>query len=174
MNFKKINNEVYYSQDLIVKVSANDINFLKLKAAKNSRKRVRLCAHNDILDSLHEMLIIHARNNYVQPHQHLFKSESFHIIEGRLLVVIFDEKGQIVEVIEMGDISSNDIFYYRLSKNLFHTIIPLTEWVVFHETTKGPFLREETVFAPWAPEDEDDQLKKRDYLDNLLQRLSGK
>ena len=38
---------------------------------------------------------------------------------------------------------------------MFHTLIIRSDILVFHETTEGPFDRNETVFARWAPEDGD-------------------
>ena len=170
MNYKKINDEVYYTSDPIIKVTCDVVSFLKKKALLNERKRVRLCAHSDTGDSVHEMVIVHARHNYVPPHKHLAKSESFHLIEGRLQVVIFHDDGRIREVIQMGDSASGEIFYFRLSESCFHTVIPLTDWVVFHETTKGPFLREETIYPSWAPDD-DDLLNYRLYSEELAKAL---
>lgn len=171
MNYTKFNEEVYYTKDTITKVTSEVIDFLKQKASDNERRRIRLCTHKDVNDPVHEMLIVHAKNNYVPPHKHLYKSESFHMIEGRLQVVIFHDDGSIREVIQMGDTSSGDIFFYRLSESCFHTVIPLTDWVVFHETTRGPFLREETIYPSWAPDD-DDPPSYRLYSEELAKALA--
>ena len=56
----------------------------------------------------------------------------------------------------MGDYGSDKTFIYRMGKSYFHTVIPLSETIVFHETTKGPFLKEETIFPDWAPDEKDD------------------
>lgn len=153
MNMKKINDEVFYTGDEITKVTSREIGFLKDKAYSNSRKRVRLCCHRDAKDSIHEMLVVLTKGIYIRPHKHLNKVESFHIIEGNLRVIILGDSGAISEVISMGDYCSPHIFYYRLSKDLFHTVIPISKFVVFHETTQGPFRAEDAIFAPWAPGD---------------------
>ncbi len=155
MKFKVINKEVLYVLDNFTNVNGGDIELLKDKASKNPRRRIRICAHKDTEDTLHEMLIIHSKGAYVRPHKHLNKSESFHIIEGHLEIVIFDEAGSIDKVINMGDYASGNIFYYRLSESCFHTVVPISDIVVFHETTNGPFKREDTIFAPWAPKEDD-------------------
>ena len=108
MNYIKFNDEVYFSGENITKVSQKEIDFLKEKARQNIRKRVRLCSHMDVNDSVHEMIIVHAKDCYVPPHKHLKKSESFHLIEGELDVVIFDDDGRISDVIEMR-INSSDL-----------------------------------------------------------------
>ena len=161
MRFKVINEEVLYTVDAITDVNGHDIELLKVKASKNKRKRIRLCAHNNTNDTLHEMLIIHSKGTYVRPHKHLSKSESFHIIEGHLKIVIFDDAGSIEEVINMGDYASGNVFFYRLTDKYFHTVIPLSDVVVFHETTNGPFKHEQTIFASWAPEEDNIEEQKK-------------
>jgi hypothetical protein len=100
----------------------------------------------------------------------LVKSESFHIIEGCLKVVIFDDSGDVADVIDMGDYSTGKCFYQRISRAFFHTVIPTSETVVFHETTKGPFRSEDTVFAPWSPTENDEGTPA--YLKMLNHQIS--
>ncbi len=145
--------EVIYAGDGIVTVDAGAIDELKRGAERNPRRRIRLCAHEGIDDRLHEMLIVHERGCYVRPHKHIGKSESFHVIEGDVDVVIFDDAGAVTEVIRMGSFASGRPFFYRIADPLFHTMLIRSAGVVFHETTNGPFRREETVFAPWAPDE---------------------
>jgi len=57
MRIKQFNDEVLFVEDQIVKVGHRDIEILKERAQRNQRKRVRLCAHKDTNDRLHEMLI---------------------------------------------------------------------------------------------------------------------
>ena len=179
MNFQVFNEEVLFTSDSITRVNGKDIELLKQKAAVNPRKRVRLCAHGSPEDSVHEMLIVHSKGAYVRPHKHLIasgspdalnKSESFHIIEGALKVVIFDDSGCVIDVIDMGDYRTGKSFYQRISNAYFHTVIPTSEMVVFHETTKGPFRREDTVFAPWSPEEND--VEGQAYVSLLDRQIS--
>ncbi len=170
MNIKEINQEVFFIEESIIKISNKDIEFLKTKAASNRRGRARFCTHLSDESSLHEMLIAMAKKTYVRPHKHLRKVESFHVIEGNLKVVIFDEQGNIWKVVNMGDYRSQNKFYYKLSQSYFHTVIPLSSFVVFHETTNGPFKREDTIYAEWAPL-EDDIEGKEVYLNKLMTQL---
>ena len=152
---ERISDEVFYADEPIVRVGKGEIEFLKNQAAVTPRGRARLCAHPDANDRLHEMFIVHTRETYVRPQLHLNKSESLHVIEGSLDVVIFDEQGQIVQVIPMGEYLSGRQFYYRIPESVYHTVLISSELVVFHETTTGPFDRADTVFAPWSPEEND-------------------
>lgn len=150
-----LNPEMLYSKTAITTVKQADIEHFKQLSSRNPRKRIRLCAHDSPDDHLHEMLIVHERSAYVRPHKHPGKTESTHIIEGLVDVVVFDDDGRIERVICMGDYTSGRTFYYRMAIPAFHTLIIRSDVLVFHETTNGPFDRGDTVFAPWAPEDGD-------------------
>jgi cupin fold WbuC family metalloprotein len=154
MNLRKVNDEVFIAPDSIVKVGQEKLAFLKREAATNHRKRARICAHKTNDDAIHEMLIAISAKSYIHPHKHLGKSESFHIVDGIVDVVVFDDEGEIVEIIELGDATSGRDFYCRLSESTFHTLLIRTDFLVVHEVTNGPFLAERTVLADFAPPEE--------------------
>ncbi len=155
MKTRAINEEILYPAEAIVKVNAADVASWKVQALQNDRQRIRLCAHRDENDNVHEMLIVHTHDTYVRPHKHQNKTESFHVIEGIADVIIFDENGNIIDIIPMGNYDSGRCFYYRLADPIYHTLIIHSEVLVFHEATQGPFKREDTVFAPWSPDIQD-------------------
>jgi len=101
------------------------------------------------------MVIAFCRETYNRPHRHRNKTESFHVIEGNLLIVFFDDQGKVQRRIKMGPNRDGQTFLYRLSSSLWHTVVPLSEFVIIHETTTGPFIKDETEFAAWGPEDGD-------------------
>lgn len=152
---RKESEEVLYSLESTVRVGRQDVDFLKENAVHNRRKRIRLCAHGDTEDSLHEMFIIHTKDTYVRPHKHLGKSEALHVIDGSVDLVTFDDTGDISGITSMGDYQSGLPFYHRLSEPAFHTLLITSDILVFHEITNGPFKRSDTIWAPWAPEDSD-------------------
>ena len=153
--YRQENQEVIYTTDKSTFVSQEDINKLKQLSQANTRKRFRLCAHSDQENSLHEMLIVHALQAYVRPHKHLDKSESIHIIDGLVDILLFDESGNVKNIIEMGDYSSGKIFFFRMEEAIFHMLIIRSDVLVFHETTNGPFKKLTTVFPSWAPDESD-------------------
>ena len=157
---KPLNKEVYVADEPIVKVGRGDIEFLKGRVNESERKRVRLCAHKDVDDTLHEMFIVLAKGTYIRPHKHVNKAESLHVIEGSADVVFFDGEGNITDVIPIGDYSSGSRFYYRVAEPAYHTLLVRSDVLVFHETTQGPFVRSETVFAPWTAEEGDERAVK--------------
>lgn len=153
---RTVNPEVLYTESGVTPVDRSDVDLFKKLASENPRKRVRLCAHDAPSNTLHEMVIVHERGAYVRPHKHPGKSESSHVIEGVVDVVVFDDDGNVTDIIAMGDYASGRTFYYRMAVPLFHTLLIRSDVLVFHETTNGPFDRRETVFASWAPEDGDE------------------
>lgn len=165
--FKQLNEEVLYATDAIVRVSRREIAELVARGEANPRKRVRLCTHKDVKDKLHEMLIIHTKDTYVRPHKHLGKCESLHVIQGVVDVVLFDDEGRVGEVVPMGEYGSGRVFYYRLCDSCFHTLRIISDHLVFHEVTNGPFDRAETIFAPWGPDDGDKPAVSR-FMQKLI------
>lgn len=164
------NEEVYYFKGSLVSVDWALLTWLKERAQENIRRRARICAHPRVDDFVHEMIIVHSLGNYIPPHKHYGKSESFHMIDGEMRVVIFSDDGRLVDVITLSSISrSVEKIYYRLQDNLFHCIIPLTEFVIFHEVTRGPFREQDTVIAGWAPAEE----AEHDRIDRFQQRLKN-
>lgn len=155
MPWKKINNEVLYPQGPVVKADRRDVLLLRKGAGAGARKRMRLCAHGEARDKVHEMLIVLKKGVYIRPHKHLDKSESFHVIEGRADIFVFTEEGKILEKIPMGDYSSGRKFFYRISAPFYHTLLVRSAFFAFHETTNGPFRKTATAAAPWAPDEND-------------------
>ena len=143
--------EAIFNQKEIFHTNREELQELKKESLKLKDKSVRICLHNSPDDDLHEMLIVHKKDDYVKPHKHLNKSESFHIVEGEMDVFIFNDSGEITQKIGMGDYNSGKPFCYRLSSFKYHTVLPKTKFVVFHEVTNGPFRREETIWGDWAP-----------------------
>ena len=172
INVEPLNEEVLYAADEIVQVNRQDISELVAMAVKNPRKRVRICSHRGVGDKLHEMLIVHTKETYVRPHKHLGKSESFHVIEGEVDVVVFDEAGKIFDVISLGDYPSGKTFYYRIADPLYHTLLIRSDIIVFHETTNGPFRYEDMVFAPWET-DYTDVTGVNEFILNLQREASA-
>ena len=166
MKFTVFNEEVLFTTEAVSRVTGRDVECLKSLAMKNTRQRIRLCAHPAVEDTLHEMIIVLPKGAYVRPHRHLAKSESFHIIEGRLNVLMFGDDGVVRSVLKMDQAGPDETFFYRLSESAYHTVMPQSPWVVFHEATNGPFNREDTVYATWAPDD-NDQNSVKAYMEKL-------
>lgn len=169
MNYKKISPEVFYAKETFLQVDDEAIEFLISEAEKNARKRSRLCAHLSPDAPLHEMLIVHFQDAYVRPHRHFRRIESFHVISGEADVVLFDEQGNVSQVVPMGGAGHSKTFYYRQTESVFHSMLIRSPVFVFHEVTNGPFDPSTTEFPSWAPSDNDPSLPN--YLQDLESRV---
>jgi cupin fold WbuC family metalloprotein len=148
---RKINDAVFVVDESIVQIGVEHLSFLKQQALLSYRKRARICTHRSNDDALHEMLIAISADSYIHPHKHINKVESFHIVEGLVDVVVFDDFGGVIDVVELGDASTGKNFYYRLTDSLFHSLLIYSDFLVVHEVTNGPFVENETILAPFAP-----------------------
>jgi|GEM_PF-988879 len=147
--------EVFVADEHIVSVGKREIEFLKAVVPTTDRKRIRLCAHKDLENPLHEMFVIYTDMTYVKPNKHINKDESLHILEGEADFIFFDESGNIMEIIPLGDYNSKRQFYVRVPAFAWHTIVMRSKILVIHEVISGPFRREDTLWAPWAPTETD-------------------
>ena len=166
MEYRKVNEEIYYPATPNVIVAAKEIEYLKQKTLENQRRRARFCTHMGVDDALHEMLIVHTSHTYVRPHLHHNKVESLHIIEGEAALLLFEQDGTIAEWIELGDYVSGKPFYCRISEPRYHMLLIRSSFIVFHEVTNGPFRQADTVYAPWSPCDSD-YIAIEEYLQQL-------
>lgn len=165
-NLKEMSKEVYYVTDSIAKLSKKNIDFIKEKMINNNLQRIRICTHKEINDKIHEMFIVLRKTTYIRPHKHLNKSESFHLVEGKAKIIIFDDEGNIHDLIDVDNYGSGKKFYYRINNAYYHTVLVTSDFLVFHETVQGPFKKEDTVFAPWATEEKDVEEGER-YMEKL-------
>jgi cupin fold WbuC family metalloprotein len=155
LKMKATNEEVYVADQPVVNVGRSDVEFLRERVHGNARKRVRLCAHKETDDKLHEMFVVYVKETYIKPNKHLGKDESLHILEGLADLVFFDDEGNVTDVVSLGEYSSGRQFYCRIPESVYHTLLIRSDMIAIHESTPGPFNRADTIFAPWAPEEGD-------------------
>ena len=158
---------IFYSRHPIPLVSAGVIEILKNSARTNSKRRARFCAHPSAQADQHDMLIVSHRDTYVTPHRHLDKSESFTILEGTAVVLLFAEDGALEQREKMGAPASGRPFFYRMPPRQFHSLAIESELLVFLESAKGPFRTDAMENATWAPGPSDAENGKR-YIAGLL------
>ena len=166
MRVRRVSDGVYAADQAVVATARPTVEWLKGVAAGARRRRARLCAHPDAADPLHEMLIALDASTYVRPHRHPGKTESFHVVEGALTVMLFTDDGRVRETIRLGEYASRRPFFYRLAEPAYHTVVVESPMVVIHETTNGPFDRAATEYAAWSPAEEDAEVGRR-YLGEL-------
>ncbi len=171
IRLESINNEVFIAHDDIVIIGDEELSFIKAKALESPKHRARICVHENSKDPLHEMFIALSKQVYIRPHRHNQKSESFHIIEGEVDVVLFEDDGQIHKIISLGPVNTDHTFFYRLNSPRYHTLIVKSDMLVMHEVTNGPFDRKLAEFASFSPEEGEPEAVAK-YSQQLAQQVA--
>ena len=154
IKIEKQTDNVFFLKGAIVTIGQEEVSFLKDRVAQAKRKTVRLCTHQSLGDAVQEMLILHMKEEYIRPHKHPQKTVSYHIIEGVVDMVIFDEEGAIWDIVPLGEKGTpGRNFYYRLNEDRYYTPLVWSDFLLFHETINGPWQPVDTVYAPWASEE---------------------
>ena len=141
---------IFYTSQEFVLADQALITFLKDKAQNTPVRRARLCAHPAPGADQHDMLIASHRDTYVAPHRHP-KSESFTIIEGEADLLLFEANGLLVHRVTMGPAGSGLPMFYRMPAGRYHGLAIRSQVLVFVESTRGPFSRQDMEVATWAP-----------------------
>jgi cupin fold WbuC family metalloprotein len=157
---------IFYTPHEFVLADDALILFLKDKARSTPVRRARLCAHPAPEADQHDMLIASHRDTYVAPHRHP-KSESFIVVEGEADLLLFETDGRLTRRITMGPPKSGLPLFYRMPAGRYHSLAIRSEVLVFVESTRGPFSRQDMEEAPWAPSGADVDAG-RAYIAGLL------
>jgi len=136
------------NQDTIY-IDRKKLDELKILAQKDPNKRARICLHKDDGEMIQEMIIAFCKDSYVRPHRHIDKSESYHIIEGRIEIIFFNDNGIEIDKVVLSDKIDEHPFLFRISNSAWHTVVPKSDFVIIHEVTKGPFNKNSSEFADW-------------------------
>ncbi|MDO8307710.1 MAG: WbuC family cupin fold metalloprotein [Actinomycetota bacterium] len=145
----------YFATDATSFVERADVDELKgLAIAESGPARYSL--HASPASTLHSMVILQPFGTYAQPRKHLTKAKLFHIVDGEMVVVIFEESGTVRAVHRMG---AEDVLIVHVEPDCYHTNMALTPQAIYHEVITGPFDRGSTdrVFAEFAPSDREQE-----------------
>jgi len=140
------------------------------RARQSPRLRTNHNFHASMEDNPHRFLNVMLRGTYVQPHRHIDppKSETFLVLEGRAVVIIFDSGGRILERHIIG--GGAGAIGVDLAPGVWHTPAVLSPHAVFFEVKPGPYsAATDKSFAPWAPREGDPEAPG--YLSGLLEGL---
>ena len=139
------------TQDTIY-IDKKKLEELKILAQNDPNKRARICLHKDDGEMIQEMIIAFCKDSYIRPHRHIDKSESYHIIEGRIEIIFYNDNGIEIDKVVLSDKIDEHPFLFRISNSAWHTVVPKSDFVIIHEVTKGPFNKDSSEFADWESE----------------------
>jgi cupin fold WbuC family metalloprotein len=137
------------------------------KARQSPRKRMNHNFHATLDDPLQRMLNWLEPDTYIRPHKHENpdKCEAFILLKGTVLVLEFDETGNVTShaVLKAG----SGVYGAEIAPRIFHCILPLGEASVVYEVKDGPYSPlNDKNFAQWAPKEGEEEECKA-YRDQL-------
>lgn len=129
---------------------------VEAQAAQSPRLRMNHNFHHSMEDNPHRFLNVLLRGTYCRPHRHLDppKAESWIVLEGAVLLLIFDDTGNITgrHTLEAG----GELVGIDVAPGIWHTVCALTPCAVIYEVKPGPWSpATDKSFAKWAPEEGD-------------------
>lgn len=152
---RETNGAVFNTQELLT-VDEEIIAVLKERAKEARRRRFRFCLHHSPDEPVQEMIIAACSDGYSQPHRHSGRSMTYHVIEGRLTVFLFDETGKPTEAIELGPPGGGKPFCFRLSSGGWYMPVVQSPMAVYVEVLSGPNPGgRATEYAAWSPGEDD-------------------
>ena len=158
----------YFCREKPARVSGGLVEQLKQAAEQAGGKNVRLCLHDGPDATFHNMIIVERKSGYYRAHRRPNKDVTYHMIEGTMGAFVFDEKGQIEEACLL-EVGKN--FIYSVDADRFRVTIPISDLVIFHEASPGPFVGEgDSVYPIWAP-DGNNENEAKAYTAKLLAAL---
>jgi len=154
----------------MIKINNDLVDGIIHEASVNDRKRKNFNFHPAAKDPMHRM--IHASNpgTYVQPHKHENpdKTEAFIILKGKVLLVEFDDDGNIIDHFIMEANTAN--YGVEFSPRIWHMLITLQENSLFYEVKNGSWdPSDDKFFAPWSPSEGSPDCDE--YLNSILKKL---
>lgn len=131
-------------------LTAEDINDGVSRAAAAARRRYPMILHAPG-DEFNRVVNFMLPDSYMQPHLHPGdeKIEHIHLLEGRLAVLFFDNKGTVqrVTTLEPGGIQMIEVPAFT-----WHTYVILADRTITYETMMGRYEPQSwKEMAQWAP-----------------------
>lgn len=145
---------------------------LSLEASDSKRLRKNLNMHDDYADTCQRLFNAMEPGTYIRPHRHTDppKPECFMAVRGRMALIVFDDDGEIRQVLPFG--SGCDTLAIDLPAGQWHSIVVLESGSIFFETKPGPYVpMSDKDFAPWAPEENSPDVGS--YLSALTQVVTA-
>jgi cupin fold WbuC family metalloprotein len=127
-------------------VDERQLDELLRQAAAGARRRSHILLHQDHQDQVQRLLIAIEPDSYVRPHVHSEQWEMLVLLRGRLDLLIFSPRAELVQRLAM-DVAAPVV---QIPPGTFHGAVALSASVVM-EVKPGPYRPNE--FAEWAPEE---------------------
>ena len=136
---------------MVKTISTTQLNDLSTLAKSSERQRAHLNVHETLDASVQRLFIATEPNTYIRPHRHVqaHKWEFFTVLNGEMDFLLFDEEGNIVKRIALGDQNIRSI---EVQPNQWHSYVCKKSGTVALEIKEGAYIPSAPEdFAPWSP-----------------------
>ena len=148
-DFSAVAPAVFQADGDPVIVDRDQIEAMIAVARTQPNGRARLLLHENLQDSLHEMIIALPATSCDHPHINYKSGKSFTAVSGQFAVMCFSDDGSETTAVVLSAGAWRGAYMTRLQRPAWHTIIPLEGDTAFIETIVGPFTG--NTFAEWFP-----------------------
>ena len=152
------------------------LDMLSQQAEQVIRKRQHQNIHQHYNDSCQRLFNAIGVNSYIRPHRHSIdpKDECLIAVRGRMALLVFDDIGQVEQVIRFGAQTNEAQQAISVGVNLpagvWHTVIAEMPDSILFEVKSGPFNPEQAKeWAAWAPAENTPEAAE--YLMELKHRV---
>ena len=154
----------------MIHIDLGIINPLVEQAKLSSRRRNNFNFHKEASDPMHRMLHGMESDTYVQPHKHQDpdKREAFIILRGRVLVIEYNDEGDIRDWLLMDPFKGS--YGVEIPPQTWHNLICIESGSVVYEVKDGPWdPADDKFFAGWAPRE--GEAGCREFSAGVLERI---
>lgn len=142
------------------------------KARQSERLRMNHNFHTSIDENIQRMLNALEPDTYLPPHRHSNpdKEEIFLVLKGRVLLIEFDDMGNINDYFLMDPQTGN--YAVEIKAGIWHTLISLDSGTVIYEIKNGPFtpISSDNI-APWSPESGTEKINH--WISEMINKTIG-
>ena len=135
----------------MLKITDELVKNISDKAKTSPRRRTNYNFHKSYTDPVQRFLNAVEPDSYLRPHKHEDpdKTEIFVILKGRVLIIEFDDNGNITDHFILDFEKGNK--GVEIPPKTWHSFIALQEGSVLYEIKEGPFIEDaEKIFPTWS------------------------
>jgi len=134
----------------MIKITTQLLDEVVMKAKSSPRMRMNYNFHPELSDPVQRLLNALEPWTYIRPHRHANKEESFVLLRGTILAVVFEDDGTVRDHAVLS--AQTGILGVELEEGCYHMLTSLESGSVVYEIKEGPFIpHTEGTSAPWAP-----------------------
>ena len=155
----------------MIKITAKLIEEVSEKAKESPRMRMNHNFHPELSDPVQRLLNALEPWTYIRPHRHSGKEESFVLLRGTILAVVFNDDGSVRDHAVLS--RDTGILGIEFEENSYHMLTSLESGSVVYEIKEGPFIpHTEDTSAPWSPPEGSPE--SRSFLARIIEELNLK